>query len=192
LQTVVSDSGPLIHLAQINKLAVLQRLFGCIIVTPRVRIEVVDEGIQRNFPDAQVAAEAFSDGWITVETLSAHTLEQAANLASGEGISPADAQVILLAEKKEAMFLSDDNALLKIAEMYGLKVLDTWSILLEAQSHHLVTLTEIVEAVEELGKKKFRLNPKQTQEILDAAKSIDKRRNKKRIVSKQPKPTPHN
>jgi len=178
LETVVSDSGPLIHLAQINKLQVLQKLFGCIVVTPSVRVEVVDEGILRNFPDAEVAAEAFKDGWIIVETLSARALEQAANLAGGEGISPADAQVIILAEKKKALFLSDDNALSKIAEMYGLKTSDTWSILLEALSRNVVTLTELAEAVDELGKKKFRLNAKQTQEILDDAKFIEKRRKK--------------
>ena len=176
MATVVSDSGPLIHLAQINKLQVLQKLFGCIVVTPSVKVEVVDEVILRNFPDAEVAAEAFKKGWIIVETLSERALEQAANLAGGEGISPADAQVIILAEKKKALFLSDDNALSKIAEMYGLKTSDTWSILFEALSRNLVTLTELTEAVDELGKKKFRLNAKQTQEILDAARSIDKRR----------------
>jgi uncharacterized protein len=176
LETVVSDSGPLIHLAQINKLQVLQKLFGCIVVTSSVRVEVVDEGILRNFPDAEVSAEAFKDGWIIVETLSARALEQAANLAGGEGISIADAQVIILAEKKKALFLSDDNALSKTAEMYGLKTLDTWSILLEALSRNLVTLTELAEAVDELGKKKFRLNAKQIQEIMDTARFVDKHR----------------
>ena len=178
MQTVVSDSGPLIHLAQINKLQILQKLFGTILVTPSVRVEVVDEGIHRKCPDAKVVGEAFKDGWIRVETLPAHVLKQAANLADGEGISPADAEVILLSKKKKALFLSDDTALLRIAEMYGLKTWDTWSILLEALSSNLTTLTELEAAVNELGKKKFRLNTKQTQEILDAARSIEKRRKK--------------
>ena len=176
METVVSDSGPLIHLAQINKLQILQKLFGCILVTSSVRVEVVDEGIRRKCPDAKVVDEAFKDGWIMVETLPAHVLKQAANLADGEGISPADAEVILLSEKKKALFLSDDTALLRIAEMYGLKTWDTWNLLLEALSSNLTTLTELEAAVNELGKKKFRLNAKQTQEILDAARSIEKRR----------------
>ena len=176
METVVSDSGPLIHLAQINKLQILQKLFGCILVTSSVRVEVVDEGIRRKCPDAKVVDEAFKDGWIRVETLPAHMLKQAANLADGEGISPADAEVILLSEKKKALFLSDDTALLRIAEMYGLKTGDTWNLLLEALSSNLTTLAEFETAVNELGKKKFRLNAKQTQEILDAARSIEKRR----------------
>ena len=176
METVVSDSGPLIHLAQINKLQILQKLFGCILVTPSVRVEVVDEGIRQKCPDAKVVDEAFKDGWIMVETLPAHVLKQAANLADGEGISPADAEVILLSEKKKALFLSDDTSLLRIAEMYGLKTWDTWNLLLEALSSNLTTLTELEAAVNELGKKKFKLNAKQTQEILDAARSIEKRR----------------
>ena len=176
MQIVVSDSGPLIHLAQINKLQILQKLFGTILVTPSVKAEVVDEGIHRKCPDAKVIDEAFKDGWIIVETLPANILKQAGNLADGEGISPADAQVILLSEKKKALLLSDDTALLRIAEMYGLKTWDTWNLLLEAQSSNLMTQTELETAVNELGKKKFRLNAKQTQEILDAARSIEKRR----------------
>jgi predicted nucleic acid-binding protein len=123
LKTVVSDSGPLIHLAQINRLWILQKLFGCILVTPSVKVEVVNEGIKRKCPDAAVVDEAFKDGWIKEETLSASALKQAAKLADGEGISPADAEVILLSRQKKALFLSDDTALLKIAEMYGLKEL---------------------------------------------------------------------
>lgn len=132
--TVVCDSGPLIHLAQINRLWILQKLFGCILVSPSVRVEVVDEGIRRRCPDAEVAEAAFSDGWILVEVLSASALKQAARLADGEGISRADAEVIVLSEKKKALFLSDDMALSRIAEMYGLKAWDTWNLLLEALS----------------------------------------------------------
>ncbi len=178
MHTVVSDSGPLIHLAQINRLQILQQLFGTVQVIPSVKIEVVDEGIRRKCPDAEIVGKAFQDGWLKVETLPALTNKQAEKLADGEGISNADAQVILLAEKKKALFLSDDTALSRIAEMYGLKTWDTWNLLLEALSRNLMTLTELGTVMEELGKRKFKLNPKQAQEILDAAKSINQHRNK--------------
>lgn len=122
--------------------------------------------------------KAFEDGWIKVETLSARALEQASKLADGEGISHADAQVIILSEKKKALFLSDDIALSKIAEMYGLKTWDTWNMLLEALSRNLMTVTELYVTVNELGKKKFRLNEKQASEILQAAELIEKQRHK--------------
>jgi uncharacterized protein len=178
LSTVVCDSGPLIHLAQVNKLEILQKLFGCIIVSPSVRIEVVDQGIKRSCPDAEILGKAFENGWIKVEVLAKHASEQVAKLADGEGISLADAEVLILSEKKKALFLSDDVTLLKIAEMYGLKTWDTWNLLLEALSRNYIALSDINFALDELGKRKFRLNPKQAQEILDAAKFIKGQRKK--------------
>ena len=175
MRTVVSDSGPLIHLAQIDRLEILHKLFGCIMVTPNVKVEVVDEGIRRKCPDAEIVDTAFKDGWIIVEPLSMNAVKLAAKLAEGEGISPADAEVIVLSEKKKALFLSDDIALLRIAEMYGLKTWDTWNLLLEAQSSNQMTLTELGKAMDELGKKKFKLNEKQASEIMQAAKLIEKK-----------------
>jgi predicted nucleic acid-binding protein len=178
LPIVVSDSGPLIHLAQINRLQILQQLFGAVQVTPSVKKEVVNEGIRRKCPDAEIVGNAFQDGWLKVEALSAPTLKQAAKLSDGEGISPADAEVILLSLKKKALFLSDDIALAMIAQMYGLKTWGTWNLLLEALSNNLITITELGEAMEELGKRKFKLNPKRTQEIQQAAKLIEQRKDK--------------
>ncbi len=179
MHTVVCDSGPLIHLAQINKLQILQQLFGTVQVTSSVKIEVVDEGIRRKCPDAEIIGKAFQDGWLKVEPLPAPANKQAEKLADGEGISIADAQVILLAHKKKALFLSDDTALSRIAEMYGLKTWDTWNLLLEAQSRNEIAFDDVTDAVEELGKRKFRLNPKQTQQILDAANYVEKHRKAK-------------
>jgi predicted nucleic acid-binding protein len=169
---VVCDSGPLIHLAQINRLQILQRLFGEVQVTGRVKGEVVDEGMKRRYPDAEAIAAAFEAGWLKVETLPSSASKRAAKLAQGEAISLADAQVILLAETKKAVFLSDDTALRRLAAMYGLKTHDTWTLLLEALSRNLLTTAELETAMEELGRSKFKLNPKQQQEILDAAKYI--------------------
>lgn len=176
MPTVVSDSGPLIHLAQINRLQILWQLFGEVQTTPSVKNEVVDEGIRRECPDAEIVGNAFQDGWLKLETLSALELKQAAKLADGEGISFADAEVILLSVKKKTLFLSDDTALSMIAEMYGLKTWDTWNLLLEALSKNLMTITELSDAIEDLGKRKFKLNPKQTQEILESAKFIENKR----------------
>ena len=178
LSHVVCDSGPLIHLAQVNKLWILQKLFGCIKVSPSVRFEVVDEGIRRSCPDAEIVGKAFEDGWIKVEALTKNALKQAAKLADGEGISSADAEVLILSEKKKALFLSDDIALSKIAEMYGLKTWDTWNLLLEALSRNHIALDDFSFALDELGKRKFKLNPKQAREILDAAKYIEGQRKK--------------
>ena len=50
--TVVSDAGPLIHLAQIGQLQLLKNLFKHISITAKVKNETVDEGINNGFVDA--------------------------------------------------------------------------------------------------------------------------------------------
>ena len=176
MPAVVSDSGPLIHLAQINRLQILQELFGCVHVTDTVKAEVVDESVQRGRSDAEVAGKAFEEGWLKAEALSERASKLATRLADGERISRADAEVILLAKNKKALFLSDDKPLESLAEMYGLRAWDTWNLLLESLSRNLISLTEVENAIEELGKKKFRLNAKQVAEILQAAKLIEGRK----------------
>ncbi len=122
-------------------------------MTARVKVEVVDEGIKRGCPDAEIVGQAFRDGWLKVETLSTTQLKQAQKLSEGEGISLADAEVILLSEKKKALFLSDDTALSVIATMYGLKTWDTWNLLLEASSKNLITVPQIEEATRKFYQK---------------------------------------
>jgi uncharacterized protein len=182
LSAVVSDSGPLIHLAQIGKLHLLKDLFGCIHVTASVKGEVIDEGIQRNRPEAEVVAKALNDGWLKVEVLPERLLISAAKLAKGENISSADAEIILLSKKKKALFLVDDIPLADLAEMYDLRAWDTWTLLLESQSRKLFRLAEVESAIEELGKKKFRLNPKQVEEILKASKTIEEKKNGSKVL----------
>jgi predicted nucleic acid-binding protein len=175
---VVSDSGPPIHLAQIGKLQLLKDLFGCIYISTSVKVEVVDQGIQRNRLDAEIVDFAFKDGWLKIQILPKPLQATAQKLANGENISQADAEIILLAEQKKGLFLTDDIPLAKLAIMYGLMAWDTWTLLLESQSKGMFGLNDVESAIEELGKKKFKLNPKQTKEILNAARVIEKRKHK--------------
>ena len=138
-------------------------------------MEVFDQGVRRGFADAEAVGKALVDGWLKVEAFPARLAKSAAEISEGENISLADAESLLLARKYKADFLVDDKVVLHLAKMYGLKVWSTWTLLLESQSRNLITATEIGAAIEELGKKKFRLNAKQVAEILQAAKLIEKK-----------------
>ena len=174
LIAVVSDAGPLIHLSQIDKLFLLKKLFGVVFVTETIKVEVLDEGLRLGCVDAQVVGEALADGWLRVEPVSERLVGSALKLAEGENISRADAETLLLAVEKKAALLVDERLLSDLAKMYRLKVWSTWTLLLESLAHDYLVLDEVEGAVEELGKRKFRLNAKQSKEILDAAKFIEK------------------
>jgi predicted nucleic acid-binding protein len=175
---VVSDAGPLIHLAQISQLPLLHKLFGVVLITPTVKFEVCDEGTRLGYPDAEDIAKALDAEWLKVEPFPKKLVASARKLAEGENISKADAQTLLLAVDKKAQVLVDEKLLSSLAKMYGLKVWSTWTVLLEALSRSHIAVSEVEVAVEELGTKKFKLNMKQAQEILDAARFIEKQKKK--------------
>ena len=175
---VVSDAGPLIHLSQIDKLFLLKKLFGVVFVTEKIKVEVFDEGLRLGCVDAQVVGEALADGWLRVEPVSEGLVMSALKLAEGENISRADAETLLLAVEKKAALLVDERLLSDLAKMYKLRVWSTWTLLLESLAQDYLVLDEVEGAVEELGNRKFRLSAKQSEEILGAAKFIEKKKMK--------------
>jgi predicted nucleic acid-binding protein len=174
LVAVVSDAGPLIHLAQIGKLGLLKKLFCVVLITQKVKIEVFDEGLRLGCADARAIGEALEDGWLRLEGVPERLAAPGVKLAEGENISRADAETLLLAVEKKAVLLVDEKLLSDLAKMYRLQVRSTWTLLLESLTTGYVGISEIEGAVNNLGKSKFRLNAKQAKEILDAAKFIER------------------
>jgi uncharacterized protein len=178
LRIVVSDAGPLIHLAQIGQLQLLKKLFKQVSITAKVKNETVDEGINRGFVDAQIIGKAVQDGWIMVDHVSEHLAESIERLVIGENISQADAETLLVAKNKNAELLVDDKVVSDLAKMYGLRIWSTWTILLESLSEGFIEIQGINNAISELGKKRHKLSEKQAEEILKAAKTIVTYKNK--------------
>jgi len=155
----------------------LKTLFGSVTVPVSVKVEAFDTGAQLGFEDAEAIGRALVDGWLKAEVVPERLAKSASKVSEGENISRADAESLLLAKKYKAEFLVDDKVVSHLAKISGLKVWSTWMLLLESLSRNLISLAEVENTIEELGKKKFRLNAKQTKEILDAAKLIEKKRN---------------
>lgn len=169
---VVSDAGPLIHLAQINKLHLVKKLFNHVVITSKVKKEAYDEGIKLGHPDARVIGNAVEEGWIIVEDISRKVALSSKRLAEGENISEADAETLLLAKERKAEILVDEKALSDLARMYGLKTWNTWTVLLESLRRGFIQISDIEAAIKELGEKRHKLKNKQVAQVLEAAKII--------------------
>ncbi|MEM3699874.1 MAG: hypothetical protein QXL57_03290 [Candidatus Bathyarchaeia archaeon] len=172
LPAVVSDAGPLIHLAQINKLYLLKKLFNQVIITPNVKREAVDEGIKLGHSDARIIGKAIEEGWIKVEEFPKRLAKASKRLALDENISLTDAETLLFARERKAQVLVDEKALSNLARMFGLKAWNTWTILLESLSRGYIEVSDIESAIKELGEKRHKLKKEQTLEILEAARKI--------------------
>lgn len=169
---VVSDSGPLIHLAQTNQIGLLKRIFGRVLIVVPVKREVVDEGIRGAYPDAKLVAEALAEGYIVVHRASGRLTSRALKLTKQENISKSDAMTLLLAKTLEKPLLTDEKVLSMLAKMYSLEVWNTWTILLEALRKNLIEKSEIHKAIDELGERRHKLSPGDEKQILDAADRI--------------------
>ena len=172
--TVVSDAGPLIHLSQIRKLPLLAQLFGVVLLTEKAKAEAFDNGIRLGYLDAEAVGTGLAEGWLRVEPFPISLIKSSVKLAQCENVSLSDAETLLLAVDKKAELLVDDKSLFYLAKMYRLKVWDTWTLLLEALKKDYLELNEIKSAIKELDNVKFSLNPRQAQEILEAANIIER------------------
>jgi len=169
----VSDAGPLIHLAQIRKLSVLKDIFGEVVIVPKVKHEVVDEGIRVGHEDAIAVRGAMEEGWIEILKPTREITKKAKELARDENISTSDAETLILARQEQASaFLTDERPLSNLAKMYGLRVWNTWTILLKALADRLIDQTDIQQAIDELGRKRHKLKNEDAEEILKIARSI--------------------
>ena len=178
MRAVVYDAGPLIHLAQIGQLQLLKNLFKRISITAKVKNETVDEGINHGFVDAQIIGKAIQDGWITIEYVCENPSGSIERLVTGENISHADAETLLLAKNKNAELLVDDKVVADLAKMYGLRIWNTWTILLESLGEGFIEIQDINKAINELGQKRHKLSEKQAEEILKAANTTVTRKKK--------------
>jgi predicted nucleic acid-binding protein len=177
---VVSDAGPLIHLAQINQLHLIKSLFEKVLVTLRVKSEAFDRGVELGCDDAEIIGKALEEGWIAVDAVPERLLKAAERLAVGENISHADAETLLLAKHKKAELLVDDKVVADLAKMYGVRVWNTWTILLESLNEGLVQMHDIEDAINELGKKRHKLKEEQAAEILRTAETMATRKKTKK------------
>lgn len=179
MPSLVSDAGPLIHLAQINKLYLVKKLFKQVIITPSVKREAVDEGVKLGHADAQIIGEAIGEGWITVEDVPKRLASASKKLAENENMSRADAETLMFAREKKAEVLVDEKTLSNLARMFGLKVWNTWTVLLESLRMGFIEVSHIEAAIKELSEKRHKLRKEQAAQILEAAKLIARKRKEK-------------
>jgi predicted nucleic acid-binding protein len=129
MRPIVADSSPLIALARINRLDLLEQLFGQIIIPPTVVHELTLKGRRKKGVAALRAAP-----WIVVRDLtSAHSLGiVSATLDAGERAA------IALAHEQGHPLLVDELAGRREADRLGLEVYGTLAVLLEAKVKGLI------------------------------------------------------
>jgi uncharacterized protein len=129
----VSDSSPLIHLAKIEVLSLISRLYSRVLIPAAVWREVVEESDGR--PGALEMQRAVAAGWMVKQPAE----NKALVIALRQTLDTGEAEAIPLAtELQPEVVLLDDKLACQMARRLGVPVTGTLGVLLRAKQVGLV------------------------------------------------------
>ncbi len=146
---IVSNSGPLIHLAQIDRLNLIKELFEEVIIPYEVKLEVIDRGKDEGMADAFLIESEVENGWIVVANKHNNKIKE---IAESAGIDVGEASAIMLAKKLKYPILIDDLAARRFAIGLGLEVIGSIGVLIKSAKLQKIPKNEALDATDKLAK----------------------------------------
>jgi uncharacterized protein len=155
MTTVVSDSGPFIHLATIKQFALLQRYFPSVVSIQEVYDEVVTQS--RGLPGSQELAAACETGFVRLIEIEHPQSVAELRQAAPPEVSDVDVKVLALAIQQQLPLLSDDEPLRVFARARGNTLSGSIGILIQARLDGVIpALKPLLDQLIVAG---FHLNP---------------------------------
>jgi len=138
-RAIIADSGPLISLAIINHLELLQQLYQQVLVPPAVWHEVTVKG--KGMSGASAVANL---SWLEIRKPEPQVLQPLSIL-----VDPGEAEAIALAQSiEDSIVLLDDSQARRVAERFDIPRIGTLGLLRRAKKQGLVC--EIRPLIEQL------------------------------------------
>jgi uncharacterized protein len=159
----VSNTSPIIWLAKIGKLDLLKDMFGVVLISEESYKEAVEVGLREGYSDALVIKDACDQGWVRVERLAGEQVALCQKIMRHSfELHEGEVQAIVLAREigKDTLLLMDDSSGRAFAETWGLKVKGVLYVIITAMRNELLDKAEAKEALLNLVRKGFRIEPK--------------------------------
>jgi len=128
--TVICNATPLINFAVINRLDILEAVFGKIIIPQAVYVETTVTG----FPGPEFVLQAITSNWVQIRSVSTVAPSITSELDNGEREA-----IALALETGEQRILLDEREARQVAQSLGLQVIGTLGILLLAKNREIIT-----------------------------------------------------
>jgi predicted nucleic acid-binding protein len=158
---VVADAGPLIGLARVNQLDLLEKLYLQITIAARVLEELKLSSAK---PGAAMISAAIDAGWLRASQLKKKDDHSILNLLVDAG----EAESIQLALEQNAdILIIDDRRGRKTAKSHDIRIIGTGGILIAAKRKGI--LDKVSPIMDDLADVGYRLSPDLYQRILDLA-----------------------
>lgn len=168
---IVLDASPLIALTKVERLTLLRDVYSEVIIGPRVRREVVEQGRPVDAPGVRQVEAGLAAGWIDEVQPSDAEEQSTLQLLASTGLGKGEAETLALARSRQLMAVLDDKEARAIAEAMGVRYVGTAGILLEAFVSEYLKYDELEEAVRDLSGVLW-LSPDVVAEILKSARRL--------------------
>lgn len=155
---IIADAGPLIGLAKIGHLQLLEQLYQTVIIPPAVYAELKPDS---DYQGAAMLRTALDDGWLVVSAApSVELLEPLQQI-----LDPGEAEAIALAQQNVgSSLIIDERRGRSVAAHRELKIIGTGAVLLAAkQRGYIDNVREPLLALVEVG---YRLSPQLRERLL--------------------------
>lgn len=159
--TVISDTTPIISLIKINRLDLLEKLFGEVLIPEAVYRELTTNALFEN-EAIIVKASAFLKTSAVQNRKSLQLLQAASGLDDGESEA-----IILADELKSDVLIMDERKGRKVAQKLGIKITGTVGVLLQAYSETMISSDEIKAYLDRLKNSNIRLSESLIQKALE-------------------------
>lgn len=170
---LVSNATPLIYLARLSKLNLLNNLYGKVQIPPEVKTETIDRGKAKGYPDAYVIEEAVNDGWLVTDALTNENTKKSHALAEMTGIDIGEAQAIILTKQKnEKEVLIDQSNARDVARHLGLSPRGTIYVILTGTKRELLTKEIAKQMLAKLIEVNFYISAKVYRDTLSAIEKL--------------------
>ncbi len=170
---VVADASPLIALAKLQRLRLLNDLYGVVLICPAVKGETIDAGRAVRAGGVEQIETALEDRWLRPVRLTAHERDMIERLAGRTRLGRGETESIALASARRLRLIVDDKEARSVAAAARVEHLGTAGTLLEAHFRQRLDFGELEAALSDLADVLW-LSPAVVVEVLRLAREEKK------------------
>jgi predicted nucleic acid-binding protein len=161
---VVSDTTPLISLLKIDRLDLLEKLFGQVLIPKTVFNELTDDVRFK-----EEAEQIKSSEYIKIKSVINN--ESVGILKKNTGLDQGESEAIILTDEVRADILLMDEAKGRVISMQrGIKIMGTIGILIAAYENDIITANEAMKCIDGLQKANRHIGERHYRRLLERLK----------------------
>ena len=168
---ISADASPLIVLAKLRRLKLLDDLYGGVLIGPVVKAETIDAGKAVRALGAEQLEAALEDGWLQTVRLTAEERGLMQRLIRRSRLDSGEAESIALASVRGLRLIVDDKEARGVSSAAGVESVGTAGALLEAYLRRHLDLDELETVLRDLSQVLW-ISPAVVAEILRLAREV--------------------